>query len=447
MQDRNSIDIVKDNLQGALDKGLPQDVVSKKKKLSLVGSSIIFIVIFGVFFFPFKFVLTVTFAKSSAMLAGLCDAIFSLIIVITHKYVVDRKTYITFFAGFIIFLVSFSYIISKIFAFKLYEVAVIAALASFLYMVFHHFIWKYKRRYVYIISFLNGLLVFSPASIYVFEKMFHIASYVPAIVISTICAFLISRFESKYYKMENPQNNEKPYSPKPVHETTDQSVKGSLKTATLDNIFRLPRSIRGKISDDPDYKARLREFLESQALQAEESNNLDLALQLYQEEEEICGRINDQYALSVSLGNQALILEKRGETESAINILRKQEKICSEYDYMEILIFSIGVQASIFRSADKLNEALSLYKKEEQLCEQIGNSKEASTACYNIACLFAKQGSNAEAMEYLIKAADFGYSEPQRASEDSDLSTLRELPAFKNVIERLRVNRDARAAQ
>lgn len=60
------------------------------------------------------------------------------------------------------------------------------------------------------------------------------------------------------------------------------------------------------------------------------------------------------------------------------------------------------------------------------------------TVRYNLACSLALCGDATPAIEQLERAISLGYDDAEHMLADDDLATLRELPAFQALVERLR---------
>jgi len=66
--------------------------------------------------------------------------------------------------------------------------------------------------------------------------------------------------------------------------------------------------------------------------------------------------------------------------------------------------------------------------------EQLNLIPEASSPVYNLACCEALLGNPAEALAYLKKAINAGFTDVNHIENDSDLKSLRDLEEFKSIV-------------
>jgi tetratricopeptide (TPR) repeat protein len=95
-------------------------------------------------------------------------------------------------------------------------------------------------------------------------------------------------------------------------------------------------------------------------------------------------------------------------------------------------------------AAKRYDEALKIHEK----AAEFANVKPVAT--YNIACVHALKGDKDKAFEYLGKAIDAGFSQPEQLSGDTDMDSLRDDPRWKDIvakIEKAAANREAGPAQ
>jgi tetratricopeptide (TPR) repeat protein len=108
--------------------------------------------------------------------------------------------------------------------------------------------------------------------------------------------------------------------------------------------------------------------------------DIDGAMNLHREAEQMSRKLGDQDGLQTTLGNQAVILGSCGDLDGAINLLKAAEAICREIGNKNGLQSNLGNLATIlFRHGD-LDGAMKLHKEQEQICRELGN-KEGISAC------------------------------------------------------------------
>ncbi|MFE8601756.1 DUF6624 domain-containing protein [Archangium violaceum] len=95
---------------------------------------------------------------------------------------------------------------------------------------------------------------------------------------------------------------------------------------------------------------------------------------------------------------------------------------------------ALAMQADALLSSGKSAESLPLYRRAwEQGVRTEGMS-------YNAACAAALAGEKAEALTWLERAVDAGFSAPGHLKQDEDLASLREEPAFARIAEKAAAN-------
>lgn len=88
---------------------------------------------------------------------------------------------------------------------------------------------------------------------------------------------------------------------------------------------------------------------------------------------------------------------------------------------------------SLHASGD-LDEALKAHIKATEFAEQ------APIASYNAACVFALRGKKTEALDWLAKAAEKGFSGADHMAEDTDMDSLRNEPRYKEIVAKIEKN-------
>lgn len=99
----------------------------------------------------------------------------------------------------------------------------------------------------------------------------------------------------------------------------------------------------------------------------------DDALLLYQREEELYRRLQDDESLGATLGNQGRILLAKGELDEALDLFRKQERISRKRKNTAALQVCLGNQALVLYRRGNLGHALNLFKEQERLCRETGD--------------------------------------------------------------------------
>ena len=127
-------------------------------------------------------------------------------------------------------------------------------------------------------------------------------------------------------------------------------------------------------------KYGLQAILGSQAMILHTRGDLDGAMTLHKEAEQICRELGNKDALSNSLCNQALILYARGDMDGAMTLYKQQERICRELGNKQGLSISLASQANILYVRGDLDGAMTLYKQHEQTCRELGNKQGLSNS-------------------------------------------------------------------
>ncbi len=90
--------------------------------------------------------------------------------------------------------------------------------------------------------------------------------------------------------------------------------------------------------------------------------------------------------------------------------------------------------AQLARKAEELLEQKKLQEAEKLLRQALALDPNDSTNLYNLSCIRAQQNSPDEAMDYLEKSADAGFTDFIHIGLDPDLGPLRDLPRFKQFM-------------
>jgi tetratricopeptide (TPR) repeat protein len=154
---------------------------------------------------------------------------------------------------------------------------------------------------------------------------------------------------------------------------------------------------------DHDDINSLQTALGNQALMYMHKGNLDLAMQLHKEEEQLCRHLGRLECLQRSLGNQALILRGRGNLDGAIALLKEKESICRNIGNVNGVHASRGNQALILQDRGYLNEALQIYQDQEKFYRQMGDLDGLQRSLGNQAGIHFNRGDLEKALT-LLKA-------------------------------------------
>ena len=129
--------------------------------------------------------------------------------------------------------------------------------------------------------------------------------------------------------------------------------------------------------------------------------DLDGAMELYKQQEQICRELDDKDGLQTALGGQGLIHDARGDLYGAMKLLKQQEQICRELGNRRELSISLGNQAGILFARDDLDGAMELLKQQEQICRELGKRDLLGASLGNQALIFQARGDLDGAMELL----------------------------------------------
>ncbi|MBP7053304.1 MAG: tetratricopeptide repeat protein [Phycisphaerae bacterium] len=113
--------------------------------------------------------------------------------------------------------------------------------------------------------------------------------------------------------------------------------------------------------------------LGNQALIMLDRGDMEGAMALHREAERICRQLGNLGGLQRVLGNQALILMNRGDLAAAMDLLTEQERICQQTGNANSLSINLGNRAGILLTLADLDGAMALLKEQERICRQLGN--------------------------------------------------------------------------
>jgi hypothetical protein len=137
-------------------------------------------------------------------------------------------------------------------------------------------------------------------------------------------------------------------------------------------------------------------------------------------------------------GQPAMVLEKIRVMEDRIH--RRMPKLLDPsvptfdigVSFGRQVIFDIGYH---FQQFDDYPNAEAWFRK---LTDNLKGLRETRWAHYNLACIAALTGRPEEAVEELRKAHAVGFTDVAWMEEDGDLTTVRDLPAYKALVAEIR---------
>lgn len=127
--------------------------------------------------------------------------------------------------------------------------------------------------------------------------------------------------------------------------------------------------------------------------------DLDTAMQLYKDQEQVCRKLENANDLSACLGNQANIVYTRGDIEDAMNLYKEQERICRELGNIDSLQVCLGNQAIILYARGDLDNAMELYKEQERICRELECVDSLQICLGNQALILKARGNLETAMK------------------------------------------------
>ena len=128
---------------------------------------------------------------------------------------------------------------------------------------------------------------------------------------------------------------------------------------------------------------------------------LDEAMSLFGEVERIARELGNEIGVAKSLNNQAGILHSRGDLDGAMALLREMERISREVGDKFVLAWCLGHQANILDDRGDLDGAMALHKEAEQMFREVGDRYSLATSLGNEALVLRRRGDPAGAMVLL----------------------------------------------
>jgi tetratricopeptide (TPR) repeat protein len=141
-----------------------------------------------------------------------------------------------------------------------------------------------------------------------------------------------------------------------------------------------------------DARNELQSTLLSQAMIRHRQGELDAALGLLKEQEQLCREMGNRRDLAASLAIQGQILRDRGELDTAMTVLMEQEQICRDLNEDYWLASSLGSQGTILQIRGDWDRALALHQEQERLCRELGEKGELQAALGNQATIHHRRG-------------------------------------------------------
>ena len=127
----------------------------------------------------------------------------------------------------------------------------------------------------------------------------------------------------------------------------------------------------------------------------------DLALPVFQKQQELCFSINDGTGFSSSIINHAYILDQQGAHTEALSMYRKVEELCrlngDEYGLQVV----IGNLAGILIMQGDLSKASQLLEERDQVCRKLGDWNSLLANFLARADVVEKSGRTADALNLL----------------------------------------------
>jgi tetratricopeptide (TPR) repeat protein len=125
------------------------------------------------------------------------------------------------------------------------------------------------------------------------------------------------------------------------------------------------------------------------------------AMTLLKEQEDLCRQQNNVDSLAVCFGNQAEILFDQGDLDGSIKLLKESEQIHRSCNDIAGLERSLSNQALILSARGDLDVAMALHKQGELLCRQLGNLNGLQESLGNQASILKARGDLSGAMAHL----------------------------------------------
>jgi len=119
--------------------------------------------------------------------------------------------------------------------------------------------------------------------------------------------------------------------------------------------------------DDP---AEIVAMLNNQGTSMLDRREFQEALAKFKEAERISRQIGDEEKLQTCIGNIAMVAANTGNPNHALELLDQKEAICRKIDSHRGLAYTFINKAAILQLLDRPTEALAFAEESNQLCEQ-----------------------------------------------------------------------------
>ncbi|QYZ78078.1 toll/interleukin-1 receptor domain-containing protein [Methanofollis formosanus] len=151
--------------------------------------------------------------------------------------------------------------------------------------------------------------------------------------------------------------------------------------------------------------------------------DLDDALALFKEQEQICRKIGDNKGIADSLGNQGLTLARMGDLDGAMALYKGQERVCRETVDKAGLAKSLGNQGSILMARSNPDGAMELFQTQERYSRESGDQKCLAQSLDNQAQILLMKGDRNGAMALCTEAEEICRNSGDKAGLAASLGT------------------------
>jgi tetratricopeptide (TPR) repeat protein len=185
--------------------------------------------------------------------------------------------------------------------------------------------------------------------------------------------------------------------------------------ATLTNQVGLAAASVGRMAEAYEFQRRLGEIssglsvewkataLGHQAIILRGWGQIDEAIALFKEEEQLRISSQDRSGLARCYGNQAGILRARGQTEEAMALYEKQQRLSLAARDFASVAAGYGNQSLVLQARGEFGKALGLLKKQEAMCEAVSDRGGLAVCRGNQADILATLGRPKEALDLLTE--------------------------------------------